>query len=77
MLLESVPLFLAHALPTVRTATAEHLYAILSSTLDLDSESVVDTWTQLESALLDTDWTTPPSTTAIDAVTKPLHELFA
>lgn len=77
MLLESVPLFLAHALPTIRTATAEHLYAILSSTLDLDSESVVDTWTQLESALLDTDWTTPPSTTAIDAVTKPLHELFA
>ncbi|GAK62322.1 TBCD protein [Moesziomyces antarcticus] len=77
MLLESVPLFLAHAFPTVRTATAEHLYAILSSTLDLDTDAIADTWTQLESALLDTDWTVPPSTTTIDAVTKPLHELLA
>lgn len=72
LLQTSTELFLAHSFPTVRTCMAEHLYAVLSSSVEFDqhepamADSKSHIWLQLEHALLDTKWSAPAS---VDATT--------
>ncbi|KAJ1030322.1 hypothetical protein NDA16_001232 [Ustilago loliicola] len=64
LLVKSVETFLTHSFPTVRVKMAEQLYAVLSSSVQLDEEEEeaeeatgkLDVWEELEMTLLDTKW---------------------
>ncbi|SJX60387.1 related to Tubulin-folding cofactor D [Sporisorium reilianum f. sp. reilianum] len=80
-LAKAVQVFLTHSFPTVRVKFAEQLYAVLSSSVELDEEDEdkMDVWQQVETALLDTKWSaaTPVDSDTVNSITAGLTRLLS
>ena len=87
MLTESVETFLTHPFPAIRVKTAEHLYAVLSSSISFEDEAKqaehqagkLHVWENLEAVLLDTKWgaSTRVDTETVRVITTALPRLLA
>ena len=87
MLTESVETFLTHPFPAIRVKTAEHLYAVLSSSISFEDEAEqaehqagkLHVWENLEAVLLDTKWgaSTRVDTETVRVITTALPRLLA